>query len=94
MCLSDEISHERSLRDVLVGHRHEIMQELQQPVGLCIFRAVLRNRPENALGVVSHHGELDEIGRIEEHVGIFLIRINPFHLGLADIRPVGDGLPG
>ena len=42
----------------------------------------------------AQHGELHQIGRVEQHIGVFLERIYPLDLGPAHIRPVGDRFPG
>ena len=69
------------------------MQEIQQTEGLAVLRAVLRNSCQDALRVAAQDGELDQIGRIEQHIGIFLERIYPFHFGTTHVRPVGNCFP-
>ena len=92
--MSDKASHERRARNILVRHRNEIVQEHEEPVGFSVFRAVLGNGGEYRLRVAPEHGELHEIGRVEQHVGVFLVGIYPLHLGAPDVGPVGYRLPG
>ena len=69
------------------------MQEVQQAVGLTVLRTVFGNSRQDALRVTAKHSELDQIGRVEQHVGSHLERIYPFDFGTAHIRPVGYCLP-
>ena len=70
------------------------MDEFQQAVGLAVFRAVLRDAGKNRLGVIAEHGKLNEIGRVEHCVSGLLVRIDPFFLGVPDLRPLAYALAG
>ena len=70
------------------------MDELEEPVGFCVFRAVLRNRAQDGLCVVFHDRKLNEVGAVEHDVRRFLERINPFFFRIQHILPVGNGFTG
>ena len=55
------------------------------------FWTILRDGHQNPFSVGTEYCEFQDIGGIEEYIGIFLERIDPFDLGSADVRPVGDG---
>ena len=67
------------------------MQELQESCCFGVFGAVLRDCREESFGFRAEGGEFDEVGRVEQHVGFFLERVDPFDFGSPDVRPVGDG---
>ena len=69
------------------------MQKAKQTVRLGVFGAVVRHRGQNALSMVAHHRKLKQISRIEHHIGIFLIGVNPFLLSGTHTGPLADGLP-
>ena len=70
------------------------MDELQQPVGLRVFRTVLGYGGQNDLRMRSQHGEFDVQRRVEHHVGRFLIGEYPLVFGLTHVFPLGNGLLG
>ena len=70
------------------------MQELLKPVRLTVFRTILRHSSQDPLSMAAEHRKLHKVGRIEQHIGILLIRIDPLHLGTTHIRPVGNSLLG
>ena len=61
---------------------------------LRIFRTVLGHAGQNDFGVRAQHGELDVQRRVEHGVGRLLEGEYPAVFGLADVLPLGDGLPG
>ena len=42
--------------------------------------------------MAAQHCKFYQVSRVEKHVGVFLVRVNPFHLRPAHIGPVGYGL--
>ena len=59
---------------------------------LAVLRTVLWDCPENLFRVGAKDGELHEVSGVEQHIGVFLKRIDPLHLGAAHVRPIADGL--
>ena len=70
------------------------MQELQQPAGFAVFGTILRHRPQDSLGVIAENGKFYQIGGVEQHVGVLLVRIYPLDFRTPDVRPVRDCFPG
>ena len=89
-----KLSNHRCLRDFLIRHRRKVMDEMQKPMRFRVGRTILRNTGKDSLGVVAHDGELQQIGRVEHHVGILLEWIHPLLLGGEDVGPLLDGLTG
>ena len=89
---ADELAHDGGWWNLLVADGQEVMDELQQAVGFCVFRTVLGYAGEYQFGVDAQHGELDVQGRVEHHVGRLLIGEYPLFLSLADVLPLADGL--
>ena len=77
---SEEFSHDAGGRNFLVITRDEVVDELKQAMRLRIFWAILWHCREDKLGIRSQYGKLDIKRRVEHHVGILLIRRNPFLL--------------
>ena len=61
---------------------------------LGVSGAILRYAGEDGLCVVAHDGKLNQIRRIEHHVSILLVWIDPLLFGSDDVRPLFDGLTG
>ena len=61
-------------------------------MGLAVLFAVLWDSCQNPLGLCPKDGELRKISGIEQHIGLFLERIDPPDLRTTDIGPVGDSL--
>lgn len=56
--------------------------------------AILRNLLQQRLGLRFDNRQLVEHGRVEHHVGILLIRKDPFVFARSDAGPAANGLPG
>ena len=68
------------------------MNEFQQPVRLGVLGTILRYGSQNRVSVVAHHGEFHQIGGIEHHIRVLLVRVDPFLLGLKHVRPLLNSL--
>ena len=91
---ADKLAHDAGGRYLLVADGEEVVDELQQPVGLAVLRTVLGNRCQDDLGMGPQHGELDVEGRVEHDVSRLLIGEDPLVLGGAHVLPLADGLLG
>ena len=68
------------------------MQELQQAVGLGMFRHVLGHLFQQGLGLTLDDRQFEEHGGVEHSVGIFLIGEYPLVLAGTYRRPAADGV--
>ena len=91
---SDEASQHRCSRYIFIRHRREIAQEFHKTAHFPVFRTVLRHGHQHSFRIRSDHRELHDVRRIEEHVSVFLVRIDPLHFRTSYIRPVHYGFAG
>ena len=92
--LSEELAHDAGVGDVFVADGEEVVEELQQAVGIGVLRTVLGHGGEDDLGMGAEDGKLDVEGGVEHDVGGLLIWEDPLILSLAYVLPLADGLAG
>ena len=89
---TDELTQERSRRDIFLGYRDEVLEELQEAVRFRIFLAELRHFLQYRLGVTLEHSEFEDKRRVEHLIRFFLERVHPFGLTAYHRRTTGNSL--
>ena len=84
----------RNCRDFLRGELHDIAQELQDARCLCVGRRIRRNASEQRFCIIFQYRQLENMGRIEYRVRIFLVRKDVAVLAAADEWAVEHFLNG
>ena len=91
---TDELAQERCRRNLFLGDRNKVLEELKQTMRLGIFLAELRYFRQDRLRMTFQYRELEDQGRVEHHICFFLERIHPFLLAAYNRRTTCDSLLG
>ena len=62
---TDELAQERSRRNLFLGNRNKVLEELKQTMRLGIFLAELRYFRQDRLRMTFQYRELEDQGRVE-----------------------------
>lgn len=92
---ADELPHDGRRRDcfyLVRGEGYDVVQELEQPDCFCVGLGCREDPPQKRFGEIFQHRELEDEGRVERHVRIFLEREDVPVLAAADAVPAHDGL--
>ena len=91
---AQKLAQEAGRGNVIIGHRREIAEELEQAVGLGMFLTVLGHLLQQRFGLGPDDGKLEEHGRVEHRIGILLIGEYPLVLARPHAGPAADGVAG
>ena len=76
--------------DLRWGEGHYAAEELEHTRGLGVGRRVRRDAAQQRLGVVLQDRKFEDVGRVEDGVGVFLEREDVAVLAASDALPAHD----